>query len=311
MITITNLIKRFGRTPAVDDVSLSLDQGDAVALWGSNGAGKTTLIRCVLGLLRYRGAIRVGGIDVRRNGKAARMLIGYVPQELGFYDELRVDSAICYFARLKGIANASPAASLQGVGLEGNGGKRVRELSGGMKQRLALAIALLGDPPILVLDEVTASLDALGRHEFVGLLRQLTGSGRTLLFASHRLEEVRSLARRVARLERGRLLRIDDCACFAPDAQHAAVLHLHLSADERMPAIRALAAGGFSPTLNGTGILVPVASEHKAAPFRILADAQIVVDNFEVDAVEHSSATPEPGGGRRKSSTPPDSEVTQ
>jgi ABC-2 type transport system ATP-binding protein/nitrous oxidase accessory protein len=277
----------------VDDVSLSLDQGDAVALWGSNGAGKTTLIRCVLGLLRYRGAIRVGGIDVRRNGKAARMLIGYVPQELGFYDELRVDSAICYFARLKGIPSASPAAS------------------GGMKQRLALAIALLGDPPILVLDEVTASLDALGRHEFVGLLRQLTGSGRTLLFASHRLEEVRSLARRVAVLERGRLLRIDDCACFAPDAQHAAVLHLHLSADERMPAIRALAAEGFSPTLNGTGILVPVASEHKAAPFRILADAQIAVDNFEVDAVEHSSATPEPGGGRRKSSTPPDSEVTQ
>lgn len=311
MITITNLIKRFGRTPAVDDVSLSLDQGDAVALWGSNGAGKTTLIRCVLGLLRYRGAIRVGGIDVRRNGKAARMLIGYVPQELGFYDELRVDSAICYFARLKGIANASPAASLQGVGLEGNGGKRVRELSGGMKQRLALAIALLGDPPILVLDEVTASLDALGRHEFVGLLRQLTGSGRTLLFASHRLEEVRSLARRVAVLERGRLLRIDDCARFAPDAQHAAVLHLHLSADARMPAIRALAAGGFSPTLNGTGILVPVASEHKAAPFRILADAQIAVDNFEFDAAEHSSATPAPGDGRRKSSTPPDSEVTQ
>lgn len=311
MITITNLVKRFGRTPAVDDVSLSLDQGDAVALWGSNGAGKTTLIRCVLGLLRYRGAIRVGGIDVRRNGKAARMLIGYVPQELGFYDELRVDSAICYFARLKGIAKASPAASLQGVGLEGNGGKRVRELSGGMKQRLALAIALLGDPPILVLDEVTASLDALGRHEFVGLLRQLTGSGRTLLFASHRLEEVRSLARRVAVLERGRLLRIDDCACFAPDARHAAVLHLHLSLDLRMPAIRALAAGGFSPTLNGTGILVPVASEHKAAPFRILADAKIAVDNFEVDAVEHSSATPAPGGGRRKSSTPPDSEVTQ
>lgn len=311
MIKITNLIKRFGRTPAVDDVSLSLDQGDAVALWGSNGAGKTSLIRCVLGLLRYRGTITVGGIDVRRNGKAARMLIGYVPQELGFYDELRVDSAICYFARLKGIANASPAVSLQGVGLAGNGGKRVRELSGGMKQRLALAIALLGDPPILVLDEVTASLDALGRHEFVGLLRQLTGSGRTLLFASHRLEEVRSLARRVAVLERGRLLRIDDCARFAPDAHHAAVLHLHLSADARVPAIRALAAGGFSPTLNGTGILVPVSAEHKAAPFRILADAKISVDNFEVDAADHSSAARVTGDRRRESSTPTDCQVTQ
>lgn len=306
MITIANVVKKFGRTPAVNDVSLSLDQGDAVALWGSNGAGKTTLIRCVLGLLRYRGTISVGGIDVRRESKAARMLIGYVPQELGFYDELRVDSAIRYFARLKGIAHVSPAASLQGVGLAGNGGKRVRELSGGMKQRLALAIALLGDPPILVLDEVTASLDALGRHEFVGLLRQLTGSGRTLLFASHRLEEVRSLARRVAVLERGRLLRIDDCARFAPDTRHAAVLHLHLSADARMPAIRALAAGGFSPTLNGTGILVPVSAEHKAMPFRILADARIAVDNFEVDAADHSATASVSGEQRRDTTALPD-----
>lgn len=293
MIIIDHLTKRYGRTPAVDDVSLSLEPGDAVALWGSNGAGKTTLIRCVLGLLRFRGTISVGGIDVRRKGKAARMLIGYVPQELSFYDELGVDAAIRFFARLKGISRASPDQALESVGLSGHGGKRVRELSGGMKQRLALAIALLGDPPILVLDEVTASLDALGRQEFVGLLRQLTGSGRTMLFASHRLEEVRSLARRVAVLERGHLLRIDECDRFAPIARHSTVLHLHLHPDARTPAIRILAAGGFSPTLNGTGILVPVDAGHNAVPFRILADAQIIVDNFEIDAPEaarHPSA---------------------
>lgn len=308
MITIADLTKRYGRTAAVDDVSLSLEPGDAVALWGSNGAGKTTLIRCVLGLLRFRGTISVGGLDVRRKGKAARMLIGYVPQELGFYDELGVDSAIRFFGRLKGIPEASPDRALESVGLSGHGGKRVRELSGGMKQRLALAIALLGDPPVLVLDEVTASLDALGRREFVGLLRQLTGSGRTMLFASHRLEEVRSLARRVAVLERGRLVRIDECARFAPDTRHSAVLHLHLHPGAREHAISALAAGGFSPTLNGTGIFVPVEAEHKAAPFRILADARIVVNNFEIDAPDaagHPSAS-STNGSTSPSRPPPE-----
>lgn len=295
MITITRLTKRYGRTPAVEDVSLTLAPGDAIALWGSNGAGKTTLIRCVIGLLRFQGAISVGGLDVRREGKAARMLIGYVPQELGFHDELGVDSAIRFFARLKGVPDASPEAALEGVGLSGQGGKRIRELSGGMKQRLALAIALLGDPPVLVLDEVTASLDALGRREFVGLLRQLTGSGRTMLFASHRLDEIRSLAQRVAVLDRGRLSRIDDCPRFAPDTGHAAVLHLQLHADARAGAIRALAAGGFAPTLNGTGVLVPVATEHKAVPFRILADARIPVEDFDLESPDHPRQTPPDG----------------
>src|SRR5690606_12426351 len=102
--------------------------------------------------------------------KHARRLIGYVPQELGFYDDLGVAEAVGYFARLKGVRLDSPSEPLERVGLAGHERKRVRELSGGMKQRLALAIALLGDPPILVLDEVTASLDACGRQEFVGLL---------------------------------------------------------------------------------------------------------------------------------------------
>ncbi len=282
MIVVEHVTKRFGRAIAVHDASFEIPQGRALALWGANGAGKTTLIRCVLGLIRFEGRVTVAGFDVRRQGKAARRAIGYVPQELGFYDELSVGEAIQFFSRLKGLGRPDTRAALAHVGLEGQDSKRVRELSGGMKQRLALAIALLGDPPVLVLDEVTASLDAVGRGEFVGLLEQLSGSGRTLLFASHRVEEVASLAHRVAVLELGSVDRIETCAQFVASQGGGTVLHLTIDAAARARALQVLRIAGFSAQLNGVGVLVPVASEHKAAPLRLLADACVTVDNFEI-----------------------------
>ena len=206
MISIDRLVMRFGRVRAVDGVTLRIPAGDSVALWGSNGAGKSTIIRCVLGLHRFDGTITVGGLDAWRDGKRARRLVGYVPQEIGFYDELRVAEALRFFARLKAVPLPSAEEVLARVGLPGQERKRIRELSGGMKQRFALAVALLGDPPVLLLDEVTASLDAMGREEFVALLERLSGDGRTMLFASHRVDEVTALARRVVTLERGRVV---------------------------------------------------------------------------------------------------------
>jgi ABC-type multidrug transport system ATPase subunit len=298
MIRIDHLTKRFGRTNAVDDVSLTIPQGDSVALWGLNGAGKTTIIRCILGLLRYRGNIDIAGHDARgrRSGKSARKLIGYVPQELGFYDDLGVSEAIAFFGRLKGVRVASVDEALARVGLTGHGRKRIRELSGGMKQRLALAIAMLGDPPILILDEVTASLDACGREEFVSLLARLSSgegadSGRTMLFASHRVEEVTTLARRVVMLEKGRIVSEVPAAAFLAhlsDAQGAgATLHLHIKPAARSSAITLLRTHGFDPRLNGVGLLVPVPIAQKAAPFRVLADAHISIDDFEIVANNH------------------------
>lgn len=290
MIAISEVTRRFGRTTAVDGVSLQIEAGDSVALWGTNGAGKTTLLRCVLGLLSFRGSIRVSGYDVRKHGKQARQLIGYVPQEIGLYDDLGVDEAIRFFGRLKGIGRINTAETLAGVGLEGHHRKRVRELSGGMKQRLALAIAILGDPPVLLLDEVTASLDAVGREEFVGLLERLSGAGRTLLFASHRAEEVASLARRVAFLERGKLIDVKPGADFLMSLGHGSHLHIFLNMELRAAALRTLAAGGFSPRMNGVGIIVPVSPDRKAAPFRVLADAGIAVQDFEIITASRNTA---------------------
>ncbi len=196
MIDILDVRMSFGSLHVLRGVSLRVAEGESVALCGTNGAGKSTLMQCITGVHSFRGSIRVGGFDVRTDGKRARRLLGYVPQELAFRDDMRVSEAVRFYAALRGLRSTDVRAVLRPVLLEEHAQARVRALSGGMKQRLALAIALLGDPPMLLLDELSSSLDIEGRESFLRLLMELRGEGRTLVFASHRKEEVAMLADR-------------------------------------------------------------------------------------------------------------------
>lgn len=209
MVHVRDLTKRFGPLVAVDRLSFEVMPGEAVALWGPNGAGKTTALRCLLGLLPFEGLVRVGGYDVTLHGKEARRMIGFVPQELNFHDDLVVRETLRFYARLKKAPLEQVDEALERIGLTRHALKLVKNLSGGMKQRLALAVALLADPPLLVLDEPTANLDARSRQELLALLRELKAAGKTLIFSSHRLGEVAKLADRVLVLEDGRL--VMDC----------------------------------------------------------------------------------------------------
>lgn len=155
----TQLTKRYGKVLALNEVSFALKAGQSTALWGPNGAGKTTLIKAILGLIDYQGSVTVEGMDTRRNGKRVRSLIGYVPQEAVFYD-WSVQATMTFYAQLKKADPAAIPALLARLGLTEHAGKPVPALSGGLKQRLALAVALLGEPRILLLDEPMANLDA-------------------------------------------------------------------------------------------------------------------------------------------------------
>ncbi len=196
MIHARNVRMSFGALEVLRGVSLDVEAGEAVAICGTNGAGKSTLIQCLTGVHAFEGTITIGGHDVKRDGKCARRLLGYVPQELAFRDDMRVDEVVRFYAALRGIRRAHIDAILGPVALAEHAGARARVLSGGMKQRLALAIALLGDAPILLLDELSASLDVEGRESFLRLLVGLRNEGRTVVFASHRREEVSILAQR-------------------------------------------------------------------------------------------------------------------
>lgn len=282
MIVATGVTKRFGRTAAVSDVSFQLEPGGTIALWGSNGAGKTTLIRCLLGVIRFKGNACIGGVNVRRRGRHARALVGYVPQELAFHDDVRMSDAIAFFARLRRASRRSAQESLAAVGLTGHERKRVRDLSGGMKQRLALAVALLSDPPLIVLDEPTSNLDAAARGEVADTLQRLRRGGKTLLFASHRPDEVILLADRVLVMERGSVVRDSTPAELWPTEKPVQVMRIHLTMGSESEAADALRAGGHTVHLNGHGLCVAVARDRKAEPITTLARSQIEVRDIEL-----------------------------
>jgi nitrous oxidase accessory protein len=289
MLVVENLTKRFGAVTAVQALSVAVQRGEAVALWGANGAGKTTLLRCILGLLPYTGTVRLGGYDVRQQGKAARQLVGFVPQELGFYDDLTVQETLTFYGRLKRLDEVDGAAILERVGLTQHTSKPVRSLSGGMKQRLALALALLGEPPLLVLDEPTANLDAGARADLVALLAELKASGKTLLFSSHRLEEVQALADRVLVLEDGRLLSAAPPHTL-PTFGNTLALRLYLAGELLEPALATLTAQGFQAARNSTSLRVQVHPGAKGAPLQALSQAQIAVTDFDLEHDERGHA---------------------
>jgi nitrous oxidase accessory protein len=284
MITITNLTKKFGSFTALDNLSFSIEAGEAVALWGPNGAGKTTVIRSLLGLLAVDGAILINGIDTRQAGKQARAALGYVSQELAFYDDLSAHKTLVFFADLKGVSHQQIETVLAEVGLTEHAGKAVAALSGGMKQRLALAIALLGDPPLLILDEPTSNLDTAAREEFVKLLLRQKAQGKTLLFTSHRLEEVELLAGRVIVLEQGRLKLIcEQPASLARQLGMSLNLKLHLAEVSLDQALALLQARGFAAQRNGVGLHVAVSPTDKIAPMRALLAENFEISNFELE----------------------------
>lgn len=203
MINIVALRKSYGKRIVLRGVTLQVSRGEAVALWGGNGAGKTTVLRCVLGLTRYEGGIFIDGIDATRQGACARGRIGYVPQELPAHGSWRALESLEFIAKLRGAARNNCQRLLARVGLASEARTRIEEFSGGMKQRLALAIALLDDPPILLLDEATAGLDLAGRRQLLDLLQEIRADGRTLLFTSHRPDEIEELADRAIALDQG------------------------------------------------------------------------------------------------------------
>lgn len=187
------------------ELSLTVGRGESVALVGPNGSGKTSLLRCLLGFVPFTGRLTIEGHDVVREPLVARALLGYVPQQAAFGDD-RARDVLAFVAMLRRIDRARIDWALALTGLADHAGERVRTFSGGMRQRLALAVALLPDPPLLLFDEPTANLDRDGQCLFAEIVEGLRRSGHTLVLASHRDEEVTALTDRALHLDRGCLV---------------------------------------------------------------------------------------------------------
>ncbi len=216
MIQITNVTKRYGRRVALDGVSLTLHPGEVTLLLGANGAGKSTLLRCVLGITDFEGEIRVADRDPIREGRAVRALIGYMPQSGGLHTDLTVAETMKLYADIRGATSERCGTLLEEAGLAAHATTRVGELSGGMRQRLGFALALLTDPQILVLDEPSASLDTSSRAWLADRLCAVAAEGRTVLVSTHAGQELLNAGHRRITIEDGRVISETSGAADAP-----------------------------------------------------------------------------------------------
>jgi ABC-2 type transport system ATP-binding protein/nitrous oxidase accessory protein len=219
MIHVENLTKRFGRVTALEDVRLEVARGETLLLLGANGAGKSTLLRCLLGILPYEGTIRIDGLDPLANGREVRRRIGYMPQSGGLYDDLTVRETLRFFSELRGASYESARELLEEVRLGAALDARVGDLSGGMGQKLAFALALLGGPKVLLLDEPTASLDAESRERLLSKLVALQAEGRTILLSTHSQRVPLAMASRAVSVEEGRVVAVSDESRLYVDAR--------------------------------------------------------------------------------------------
>ncbi|MBU9728599.1 ABC transporter ATP-binding protein [Diplocloster modestus] len=206
-IEINNLTKQYkNQVTALTDISFQVESG-VFGLLGHNGSGKTTLMKILATIMRpTSGSVRIGGYDINTQGEEARRLIGYLPQELSMYPALTVFDFVCYMAALKGVKDRKKVMDvLEQVDMGQYAGRRIGQLSGGMKRRVGIAQALAGDPRILIVDEPTAGLDPEERVRFRSVLSRFTKDDKCVLLSTHIVEDVYQLCEKLAVLRKGAL----------------------------------------------------------------------------------------------------------
>jgi|SRR5579872_3021654 len=205
ILRIRNVSKRYGKLQALDHITFDVVRGSHVLLLGPNGAGKTTLMRAIMDLIGFTGEIAVNGLNVHTKSREAKSMMGYVPQIYSFYETISVYDHINMSARMKHANPAEVQEKLEIVDLWDKRKKKVKDLSSGMRQRLGIALALVGNPQILLLDEPTANVDHKGQIEFENLLARLIHEGKTLITTTH-LPGLSSFATEVKVINKGKIL---------------------------------------------------------------------------------------------------------
>ena len=247
-LAIDRLTKQYGQTIALDRVDLALSEG-VYGLLGANGSGKTTMMRILCGILRpTSGAVRYNECDISGLGESYRELLGYLPQDFGYYPDFTAYKFMLYIASLKGLnANYAKEKSvelLDMVGLSGERNRKIKTFSGGMKQRLGIAQAMLNDPQILILDEPTAGLDPKERVRFRNLLSSFA-KDKIVILSTHIVSDVEYIANEILILKKGSLLsrgkpqeiltEIDGCTweCSVRAGQAEKLRSLHTISNEK------------------------------------------------------------------------------
>ena len=269
-IEISHLTKRYKNgVTALEDISFHVD-GGVYGLLGHNGAGKTTLIKALVTILRpSAGTIRICGYDTIKQGNQVRSRIGYLPQELAMYPSLSVFDFVSYMAQLKGLRENTPRknavnAALEMVEMREFSKRKIGQLSGGMKRRVGIAQALVGDPEILIVDEPTAGLDPEERVRFRGVLSRFAKDGKTVLLSTHIVEDVYQICDKLAVLRNGRLFYAGSSAGLM-ERVAGKVKVLHLESEDALIALQKQAVV-LSTAYENHGLTARVMDENQMFP---------------------------------------------
>jgi ABC-2 type transport system ATP-binding protein len=260
MLEIRNLRKTYGSTVAVDGVSFRIEKGETLGLLGPNGAGKTTTVSIISGLISANsGEVLIEGQALRGDTDPVKRRIGLVPQDLALYDELSAQSNLEFFGALYELKGAplakAAAAAMELVGLTDKLGEKVKNYSGGMKRRLNLAVALLHDPDLLLLDEPTVGVDPQSRNAIFENLETLKKRGKTLLYTTHYMEEAERLCDRLVVVDHGRVIANDTLHGLYRLLPASNVLSIELESDTSafpLDDLRALSEVKSAELTNGT-----------------------------------------------------------
>jgi ABC-2 type transport system ATP-binding protein len=231
VISVNNLVKKYGEQKAVTNVSFSAQKGEIVGFLGPNGAGKSTTMKMITGYLQPDGGdATVSGIDVRTNPIAVKQKIGYLPEANPLYTDMYVREYLAFIAGMHKVPDAKKAVerviALTGLTLESK--KKIGQLSKGYKQRVGLAAALVHDPEVLILDEPTSGLDPNQIIEIRHVIKE-QGANKTVLFSSHILQEVEAICNRVIIINKGNIVADDTLANLQGGKKDETVLHVQFS----------------------------------------------------------------------------------
>jgi len=256
-IDVENLTKRYGDLPAVNDISFHVRTGEVFAFLGPNGAGKTTTVE-IIETIRSptSGTVRLLGMDVTKRKRDIVPRIGVLPQEFSSFDRITVRETIQYYARLFGRRNTDVDGLIALAHLEDKNHEQFKNLSGGLKQRLGIAIALVNDPEVVFLDEPTTGLDPRARREVWDVLLSLKKNGKTVFLTTHYMEEAELLADTVAIISKGKIIAMGSPTALIESNANYLVLTLKTIGEAPFEIIQRM---GFEP----------VRDEHKNIKVRV------------------------------------------